>query len=164
LAGGSGVSISQLNFQPPYSLLFFNYRDFSRALLTLPPSYFFRNSNTAFLTMMFSPSRSRQNFRSIYLDCVQCFPGSKTVTFPRLRLRFLRKRPCHRRPRPHGIRESAVTWLSHSMGCLSHTRFSVAHLHIQGAAKINNQHLQSAAHAWLKVGVGWCFCKGDSGV
>jgi len=26
----------QLSFQPPYSLLFFNYHDFSRALLTLP--------------------------------------------------------------------------------------------------------------------------------
>jgi len=33
---GQGGSTPYLSFQPPYSLLFFNYHDFSRALLTLP--------------------------------------------------------------------------------------------------------------------------------
>jgi len=37
IAVGQGVQPpSQLSFQPPHSLLFFNYHDFSRALLTLP--------------------------------------------------------------------------------------------------------------------------------
>jgi len=34
--GGQRGSTPQLSFQPPYSLLFFNYHDFSRALLTIP--------------------------------------------------------------------------------------------------------------------------------
>jgi len=34
----------KLSFQPPYSLLFFNYHDFSRALLTF--LVIFRNSKT----------------------------------------------------------------------------------------------------------------------
>jgi len=44
LPRGAGGLTPQLSFQPPYSLLFFNCHDFSRALLTLP--VIFRNSNT----------------------------------------------------------------------------------------------------------------------
>ena len=40
-------STPQLSFQPPYSPLFFNYQDFSRALLTLP--VIFRNFNTGYV-------------------------------------------------------------------------------------------------------------------
>jgi len=40
IAGGLGGSTTQLSFQPTYSLLFFNYHDFNRALLSVDsPSY-----------------------------------------------------------------------------------------------------------------------------
>jgi len=39
LLGAKGFD-PQLSFKPPYSLLFFNYQDFSRALLTLPVIFY----------------------------------------------------------------------------------------------------------------------------